>query len=45
METEFGMVEAVTKSDLLASWDRKRSDDELNDFLGRREALLLSFEE
>jgi hypothetical protein len=45
METELSMVEAITKSELLASWDRKRSDEELNDFLSRREAKVVDFED
>lgn len=40
METETGIVEAVTKSDLLelASWDKPRTTEQLLGFIARREA-------
>jgi len=45
METELSIIEAVTKSELLASWDRPRSIEQLRGFVTRREAELADFEE
>ena len=45
METELDLVEAVTKSELLASWDRPRSIEQLREFVGRREAEIAGFDE
>jgi hypothetical protein len=42
-ETENMIVEEVTKSELmgLASWDRPRTDEELDDFRKRHEARVI----
>lgn len=45
METELSLVEAVTKSELLASWDRPRSIEQLREFVSRREIELFDFNE
>ena len=47
METETGIVEAVTKSDLLelASWDKPRSTEQLLGFIARREAEIADIDE
>lgn len=50
METELissNMIENVSMSEILglASWDRKRSDEEISDFLDRRSATLADFDD
>jgi len=45
METELSLVEAVTKSELLASWDRPRSIEQLREFVTRHEAELEEIED
>jgi len=47
METETGIVEAVTKSDLLelASWDKPRTTEQLLGFIARREAEIADIDE
>jgi hypothetical protein len=42
MQDEEGKVEAVTMTDILnlSSWDRPRSNEELNNFLSIREAAI-----
>lgn len=42
METTSSTVEPVTISELLslATWDRPRSNDELRDFISKRESLI-----
>lgn len=47
METEtIGMVEDVTKSELmnLASWDKPRTDEQLHEFIERRETDIFATE-
>lgn len=39
------MEEAVTKSDLLASWDQPRSREQLLGFIARREAEIADIDE
>jgi len=47
MDTEMGIVESVTKSELLdlASWDKPRSTEQLLDFINRREAEIAEIDE
>jgi hypothetical protein len=42
METEISNVEPVTMSEVLelASWDRPRTNEELQNFISRREAAI-----
>lgn len=42
METTQTIIEPVTMSEVLslASWDRPRTNDELRDFISRRESVL-----
>lgn len=46
MDIENGMVEAVTKSEImgLASWNQPRSSEQLMNFISRREAEIFSTE-
>lgn len=48
METQ-GLIEAVTKSELLglslATWDRMRTSEQLEDFISRREAAINGLDE
>lgn len=43
METEISSVEPVTMSEVLelATWDRPRSNEELQNFISRRESAIL----
>jgi hypothetical protein len=47
MDTEIGIVESVTKSELLdlASWDKPRSTEQLLSFIARREAEIADIDE
>jgi len=42
METTHSAIEPVTMSEVLqlATWDRPRTNEELRDFISRREAML-----
>jgi len=42
METVHSSIEPVTMSEVLqlATWDRPRTNEELQDFISRREAML-----
>lgn len=46
-ETEMGIVERVTKSDLLElySWDKPRTTEQLLGFIARREAEIFAVED
>jgi len=51
METEAGIVEEVTKTDILlgfnglASWNKPRSTEELLDFINRHETEIANIDE
>jgi len=49
METQSGIIEQVTKSDILglelASWNQTRSTEQLLGFIARREAEIFNTEE
>lgn len=47
METEMGIIESVTKSDLLglATWDKPRTTEQLLGFIARREAEIFETED
>jgi hypothetical protein len=46
METDVNMVEDVTKSEImgLGSWNEPRTDEQLLNFLSRREAAIFATE-
>jgi len=47
METEMGIIESVTKSDLLglATWDKPRTTEQLLGFIAQREAEIFATED